>query len=447
MPPVQILLHLPPSPPLSPQPTPTTHSSPNLTRLLRLLRARCYGRVISSADWTSCPLSGDEYACLERAVAEVPARFPGWFREKARFDFDATAPRRRSHREGATGDREGAIEEEAGARDAGVYTLRMPSRRHEHFIANVVHELQRQIEHEPELAGVHYSGSPTLSLHPPRLENSSQESGPAADAVVKRSPDATFFPPNRTGEGDLPTVVVEVGYSQQLNDLPKLAESYIVDSRHAIRCVVGIDIPYPQRKRRGAPSGAGASGDRAATVSVWRAATIVEDGEEVGICRCHVDAVPFQTSSDGTPRPGSLDLHTSDFIPSAESAAGETTLSIPFATLASFLLPLASDPTDPAPSTAKTEAEPMKFRKRKRSPSEQLAEDREADFLRRERDESDREQAIDGAYRSGSGSRGREARRRATAAAWEQDVTVEGGRRRRRRRSARVSASRKGSGG
>ena len=53
--------------------------------------------------------------------------------------------------------------------------------------------------------------------------------------------------------------MVEVSYSQPPADLRRLARSYIVGSRNAVRCVIGLDLQYPNL-----------SGAR---VYVWRAHT------------------------------------------------------------------------------------------------------------------------------------------------------------------------------
>ena len=387
--------HLPPSPPLSPR-QPLRPSLSPVDRLLGVFRSCKAGRSLpGGSDWRTFRLSPAELAELEQEIEEDEHLW-GWYEDKCRYDYDPTE---------------------------GRYTLRMPSAVHEFFIADVeraiidgiaacVENLEKSGDYDGDviakaLREVHPGRSPTLYLNAPKLENSSQKSrtsGEEAEVVVRRSPDATFFHPSAL----LPPLVVEVSYSQQRKELPRLAESYIVDSQHAIRCVIGLDIPYAEKKKsRVLRKDEFAKEEKAATGSVWRPSTEAdEDGDEVGICRQDMDASPFRTAS-GEPCTGVLELALSDLLPSSvlsplpASAANEK-ISIPFADLAAFLTTAERFAKLPPKSEAASSYAPKRFRKRKRTPSEELSSGREDEYLRLEVAELERERADDREWRARS---------------------------------------------
>ena len=335
-------------------------------------------------------LTNAEYADLERGVEEDDA-LGGWYEDKARYDWEP-----------ARGD---------GWR--GQYMLRMPTRLHECFIARVEDEIVRRITDladklagggiedggkvAEELRRVCKGRSTTLEMHVPKLENSSQESassGAHEAGVVKRSPDATFYHP---AQPDWPCVVVEVSYSQQRKDLPRLAESYIIDSQHMIRCVVGLDIPYSDRaakKKR----------DWTATASVWRPGwERDEEGEEVGICVVDVDRQPFRDAS-GTACAGALVLDLSDVLSSSvldgrTILAPYSNITIPLADLTRHLAAAeVHHNAIPPPFSTATK----KFRKRKLTPSEELSDNTESKYLRQEEAEREKERHGDEEWWAGS---------------------------------------------
>ncbi|KAK5163955.1 uncharacterized protein LTR77_010351 [Saxophila tyrrhenica] len=78
---------------------------------------------------------------------------------------------------------------------------------------------------------------------------------------TRREPDGTFYHP---AQPSLPTLVLEVAYSQSQPALSRLAERYLLDSGGGIRCVVGLDLPFPLQ----VPSNS--SSDATATLSIWR---------------------------------------------------------------------------------------------------------------------------------------------------------------------------------
>ncbi|KAK4500746.1 hypothetical protein PRZ48_008936 [Zasmidium cellare] len=340
-------MSLPPSPPPSPK-----HRYPLVDRILRILRLYKVGTLPNreAYEYASFALPADQYAELQRRIGEVDE---GWYQDKCRWDYDG-----------------------------GRYTLRMPSRVHERFTALVdeaiytsLKSLQSEIK---ALEDVYQGRSTTIALHAPKLENSSQESS-EEEIIVNRSPDATFL---HKGRDALPMCVVEVSYSQQRKDLPRLAESYIVDSRHEVRCVVGLDIVYGKR-------------DRTASLSIWRPG--IEEGD-VGVCECEVEGVEFR-GVDGGVREGGLELRVGDFVPGEflREGEGEKRITISFERLAAFLADAESQAT---PSTKpQTPSAPKKFRKRKRSPSEELSDGREAAYLKLEEAELEKEKKVDAEWR------------------------------------------------
>ena len=197
-----------------------------------------YGEA--GSDWVTFRLSRAEYADFESRLRGDEALW-GWYVDKVRYDWEPEEGR-------------------------GRYVLRMPTAVHEIFtlkvedgvaagittLADRLGESGKEDDGKvaEELKKIYKGRHTTLELRVPKLENSSQES--AADSnteetVVKGSPDATFYHPS---QAELPCLVLEVSYSQQQKYLPRLAESYIIDSQHAIRCVVGLDITYQSHGKK-----------------------------------------------------------------------------------------------------------------------------------------------------------------------------------------------------
>jgi hypothetical protein len=75
-------------------------------------------------------------------------------------------------------------------------------------------------------------------------------------------PDGSFGHENGT-----PSCILEVSHSQRRQDLPLLADEYILGSHGRTQVVIGIDIEY--RKNKG----------KEARVTVWRPRFFMEDGE------------------------------------------------------------------------------------------------------------------------------------------------------------------------
>ena len=382
----------PPSPPLSPKKRASISAVDRLVGTLRLLKA---GRLLCQEDWKVFKLSPAEYAEVDRNLRKEEALW-AWYDDKLRSDWEA---------------REGRC------------ILRMPTALHEGFIAHVedaiavrIADLADTLEKDgkdkegmvaKELRKIYKGRSTTLELCVPPLENSSQESTKSKEErTVKRSPDATFYHP---AQPDFPCLVVEVSYSQQHRDLPRLAESYIVDSSHAIRCAIGLDVSYENRsKTRGGAKNA--QKDKKARVSIWRP-DMVEDeaGEEIGVCMTDVGGMLFR-SEDGEACDGTLEIRLQDLLPPSlleEMPALDTLppLPIPFADLTSFLA-AAEDQTSESSVPAASTTRPTKFRKRKRTPSEELSDGREAEYVRLEEHERVKERKTDQEWRARSSRSG-----------------------------------------
>lgn len=139
-------------------------------------------------------------------------------------------------------------------------------------------------------------------------------------------------------------MIAVFAYPQQAKILKRLADSYVVDSRHRIRCVIGFDLPKRPRKGRGRHteerSAVKEEKARAATVSVWRCVIVSEeDGKEVGTSSCDLNAVPFRSAS-GDACDGALKLDISDFLPHSVATTlspSERTICICFASLSALL--------------------------------------------------------------------------------------------------------------
>lgn len=251
-----------------------------------------------------------------------------------------------------------------------------------------------------ELGKIYKGRSTTLELHVPKLESSSQDtsaSSEEADVVVRRSPGANFYHPTKL---DLPCLVVEVGYSPHGKDLPRLAEIYIVDSSHSIRCVIGFDVPYSSSEDTKLDTTAW----NEATVSVWRPGM---DGE-VGICECTVDRALFRGAS-GEACEDDLKLNLADIIPhsvivhalSQPCASPNSTIAISLGALTSYLNAAQSDHAAASESFASiaSSSAPRRFRKRKRTPGEELSDSREAEYLQREEREQEKISRVDAEWR------------------------------------------------
>ncbi|TKA74562.1 hypothetical protein B0A49_11233 [Cryomyces minteri] len=462
---------LPPSPPVSPK----KRGLSRVARLLRVLRLQRAGRLDVGEQeqaWQRLKLTSEEYAESHTRLGQ-DEDLEGWYGDRVRYDFDPAA---------------------------GLYTLRMPTATHEHFIRKVTTEILKQIHavandlpaSQSQLANalkeIDEGGSPTIEFYPPPTvssphsahgpsypavqdveaavdtfegqtqeqpllqeegqeekveeteetekeeEDEEEEAGTACQLVSQHSPDSALFHPSAR----YPPLIVEVSYSQKRKDMPYLAESYIIDSAHAVQCVVGLDVEYhapasaPKRKKE-------QKRDMTATLSIWRpGAERDSSGEDVGLCVCDVDAVPFR-SSDGEPLDGALTLSVNDILPSELISTVSNPdvdllpqrIKIPFSTLTTFLAAaeLRHAMLSSTTSAKRKTARPKKFKKRKRTPEEELSDGREEKYTQQELVVDERTVGLDGAWEP----KGRRARVAAPAVTEEHQVVTRSGRRMRER--------------
>ncbi|KAL2060401.1 hypothetical protein VTL71DRAFT_9431 [Oculimacula yallundae] len=174
----------------------------------------------------------------------------------------------------------------------GRLVLRMPSIVHEHFIAQIVEEIQNQLK---AITGTSAEFAKDISTGASsRVKSADPEYG-------THDPDAQF----QHSRAQYPGVVIEVSYSQKRRDLPHLADDYILGSDSNIQVVIGLDIEY--------------EGDKAkmATFSRWEDDIELEDGENVLVAKQTIDNQVFRNSNgEATSSPGSdLQIRLRDFAP------------------------------------------------------------------------------------------------------------------------------------
>ena len=416
---VEAATNLPPSPPLSP--TKSARLSLRVVdRLIGTLRLQRRGQFNAHSDWLVFKLSEAEYAQFGERLREEPGLL-GWWEDKVRHDWDA---------------------------QDGRLVLRMPSALHERFTASIertiygaIGELAQRVEENAEKGGgkqagddgklaaelrrVYEGGSTTVQLKAPpklvRLPGSSQESDSSSEheeKVVKRSPDASYYHPSQPYH---PTLVIEVSYSQRQKDLPRLVESYIIESAHAIRAVLCIKLPYLSPAAQ-ANLQKRAECDKAASYSLWRPCFVTSDGkstspanedriDSIGACEEQVKGARFRDAA-GNFLAGSLELRLTDLLPAGSevleriSPTSEMVVRIDHRELFDALTEAeeALWPSDQKKEEMKTLAEkmeaarPKRFMKRKRSPSEELSDGREEAFLLQEMREQEKDAEADREY-------------------------------------------------
>lgn len=373
---------LPHTPPFSPsqqrpKQRPQKTPDPIIERVESVIDRYGRGEILDPDQRSEFELSPTQLGDLERGLQdENPSLWCFWV-HKLRYDYEAST-------------------------SGGKLVLRMPGAVHEDFIGSLESTIEKELASlanqlskkdettAAEIRRIRKSGSTTLQYTEPELDGSDQEAT-REPVIVRHSPDASFKHPIAGSQA--PGLVVEVSYSQRSKKLSRLAESYIINSEHKIRCVVAIDITYtpPEHKE--------SYKDKTATVSVWRASLEEHDGELVGICRQDVDVAPFRDRT-GRPCEGVLHLTLADFLnPAVRKKVlpaamrdGKQILSIPFKTLAKLLNEAESEHEL---SAEPDEDIPKRFRKRKRTPSEELSDSREEYFARLETADKMKGETID----------------------------------------------------
>jgi hypothetical protein len=158
----------------------------------------------------------------------------------------------------------------------------------------------------------------------------------------------------------LPCLVVEVAYSQRYADLERLARGYITDSRGAVQCVLGLDLPYPMNS----------AGSRSTvTLSIWRPDKCSPDG-------INVQSHCFDLHNLSSPNHDVLRLFPTDLLPSSvlpSDPALPALARLPIGALASAVRDAKSRTEVLSVFRKHPEAKPQSFRRRARPPSTKLS--------------------------------------------------------------------------
>lgn len=150
----------------------------------------------------------------------------------------------------------------------GHLIFRMPTARHDVFIHDFVNLILTEVAAQARSFETTY---PAISQRLPRLRTfSTKDVNLLSDEKSgHKSPDASIGYRDRV----YPQVVFEASYSQARKALKSLAWSYIMDSSHSVRCVVGLDLEYPRKRPSPSPHA------HDVRLNVWR--PLVENEEEI----------------------------------------------------------------------------------------------------------------------------------------------------------------------
>lgn len=384
---------LPPSPPSS-SASPSSPTSSAVRTLLDIVKRAKAGDTTGLESWTTLTICTGEYDDFLDEL-EYDPELLSWYKHKFRFDYDPTE---------------------------SIYTIRMPTTLHEHFIAGVVDEIIVQIrkkadecpEFEDALSEIDRGGTPSIPLKP--RPTSSQESE-SSEVKITRSPDATLYCSDR----GYPTTVLEVSYSQKRKDLSAIADSFIVESLGRIQCVIGLDVEYQ------APSGLADKSrpaSRLAVYSLWESAVSDsesdEQGRKIGVSAMRHEDVPFR-DEHGAAVPGQLvikakDLLSADLLEASSISDQDTIVSIAHTRLTA-LLNRAERRLAALRKEFDTPETKVNWRKRKASPQEELSSGREEAYTRAEEQAEGLSTGLDGTYEPGRRRSTRRRTRRRTSAA------------------------------
>ncbi|KAH8726369.1 hypothetical protein GQ44DRAFT_758681 [Phaeosphaeriaceae sp. PMI808] len=207
------------SSPLTPPATEEKTVTP-ISRILEVIGRRKAGRRLPTSEhWLRFPLNRDQYEDLHRQLRE--GDLWGYYEDKIRHDYFPLAE---------------------------LFVIRMPGTLHEFVGSIITREFIRQLDaiaHSSSLGAVfaeNVEGGGSAEI---KFKGNENENGP-------HQPDASF----QHIEAQYPGVILEVSHSQKKQDLPRLADNYILGSNANIRVVIGIDVEY--------------KGSRKASVSIWR---------------------------------------------------------------------------------------------------------------------------------------------------------------------------------
>jgi hypothetical protein len=178
----------------------------------REIKGREIGRGFSSIPWLRFKLSTDDYKLWQQHHLDDQ-----FVKYKLRYDYFPSA---------------------------SLFVLRMPRRLHEQLAEDIVDEIKQQLR---SIA----SGASPAAKFAKNIRSTGSTTLKFDDQYGKHDPDASFT----HIDAKYPGVVIEVSYSQKKQDLPRLADDYILGSDARIRVVVGIDLDYRGKR---------------ATISIWR---------------------------------------------------------------------------------------------------------------------------------------------------------------------------------
>ncbi|KAI7490418.1 hypothetical protein KC351_g652 [Hortaea werneckii] len=228
----------------------------------------------------------------------------------------------------------------------GLYALRTPSsHRHAYFVAQVKSLINHRVETlvdrrgTPEqikianaLKNVHQRDSPNINLRtirPLKTKNNPQPN--TQQPFGTKAPDAAFH--HQIGD-ILPTLVLEVVFSQPQKALKALAQRYIIGSMHEIGCIIVFNLPHNQSSKIAATTQETQS-QELAIVSIWRRDVRHEGVRQIKSLTCDLAPAPFLPRS-GEACDTVLELRLSDFLPKQVSdtvSSDETKIEIPFSKL------------------------------------------------------------------------------------------------------------------
>ncbi|KAI7279027.1 hypothetical protein KC345_g5602 [Hortaea werneckii] len=248
-----------------------------------------------------------------------------WYQEKVRFDWEPPI----------------LVESK------GLYVLRTPSsHRHAYFVAQVKSLINHRVETlvdrrgTPEqikignaLKNVHQRDNPNISLRTIRsLKTKNNPQPNTQQPFGTKAPDAAFY--HQIGD-ILPTLVLEVVFSQPQKALKALAQRYIIGSMHEIGCFIVFNLPHKQSESKIAAMTQETQWQELATVSSWRRDVRHEGVRRIKSLTCDLAAAPFFPRS-GEACDTVLELRLSDFLPEQVSdtlSSDGTKIEIPFSKL------------------------------------------------------------------------------------------------------------------
>ncbi|RMY61648.1 hypothetical protein D0863_11212 [Hortaea werneckii] len=268
----------------------------------------------------SFDLTSQEYhLLLERLSGD--SELGRWYEEKVRFDWEPPV----------------------SVESKGLYVLRTTGfHRHAYFVAQIKSLINRRVEtlvnrrHTPEqvkiadaFKNVHQRDSPNIILRTTGSLKTKNNPQPFTQQPFgTMAPDAAFY--HQVGDV-LPTLVLEVVFSQPQKALKALAQRYIIGSMHEIGCFIVFNLPRKQSESKIADATQETPSQELATVSIWRRNVRRDGVRRIKSLTCDLTAAPF-SSRFGEACEAVLQLRLSDFLPKqvSDTLSTDETIEIPF---------------------------------------------------------------------------------------------------------------------